>query len=173
MNELNAPMTPEMQQAMMTQQQQVPQPQIQPQASVPMQQEMAPSRGDIEQAKKMLGLDVLEEGMKYDKNVASTLQDFPELTKGVIEQELSKIEEKDPELARQIRTSEAGMKMFAKGLMPSIKPTAKPDNVTDDTTSSAQGGEDEDLETRVKKGTATQLDVGKYIGQFKKPVAKK
>jgi len=172
MNELNAPMTPEMQQAMMTQQQ-IPQPQIQPQALAPMQQEMAPSRDDIEQAKKMLGLDVLEEGMKYDKNVASTLQDFPELTKGVIEQELSKIEEKDPEFAKQIRTSESGMKMFAKGLMPSIKPTAKPDNVTDDTTSSAQGGEDEDLETRVKKGTATQLDVGKYIGQFKKSVAKK
>lgn len=172
MNEFNAPMTPEMQQAMMVQQQ-MPQPQMQQQAPVPAPQELAPSSDDIAQAKKMLGLDVLEENMKYDKSVASTLQDFPELTKGVIEQELAKVAEKDPEFAKQIRTSEEGMKMFAKGLMPSIKPNAKPDNVTDDTTSSAQGGEDEDLETRVKKGTATQLDVGKYIGQFKKSAVKK
>ncbi len=173
MNEFNAPLTPEIQQAMMAQQQ-MSQPQLQPQAQIPaQQQDVVPSKDDIAQAKQMLGLDVLEESMKYDKNVAATLQEFPKLTKSVVEQELSKIEEKDPDFARQIKTSEAGMKMFARGLMPSIEPNAKPDNVTDDASSSAQGGEDEELETKVRKGTATKLEVGKYIGQFKKPVAKK
>ncbi len=163
-------MTPEMQQALMAGQapmmQQPQAPMMQPQ--MPMQPEVsAPNEDDIAQAKKMLGLDVLEDSMKYDKSVASTLQTFPELTKDVIEAELVKIEEKDPVLAKQIRTSEEGMKMFARGIMPSIKPNAKPDSVTDDSSSSAQGGVDADLETKVKQGTATKVEVGKYIGQFK------
>lgn len=163
MNDMNAPMTPEMQQALMAQQQQTQQAPMMPQQ----QDAVAPNADDIAQAKKMLGLDVLEDSMKYDKSVASTLQTFPELTKDVIESELVKIEAKDPVLAKQIRTSDEGMKMFARGIMPTIKPATKPDSVTDDSTSSADGGVDADLETKVKKGTATKLEVGKYIGQFK------
>lgn len=160
---MDAPMmTPEMQQALMAQQAPMTQSQMPSQPGT-----LAPNADDIAQAKKMLGLDVLEEGVKYDKSVASTLKEFPELTQDALESELAKIEAKDPVLAKQIRTSEDGMKMFARGIMPSIKPNAKPDSITDDTKSSAQGGVDDDLETRVKKGTATKVDVGKYIGQFK------
>ena len=83
-------------------------------------QEQAPAQvtpDEIAEAKRMLGLDVLEESMKYDKSLATVLQEYPELTKAAIEKELAKMEEKDPSIAKQIRSSEVGMMMFAKGII--------------------------------------------------------
>lgn len=164
-NEGQAPMTPEMQQAMMMQQ---GQPQGQPQQMMPQgapaPQEEGASAEDIAEAKKMLGLDVMEQEMKYDKTVASTIQEFPALNKSTIESEIAKIEESDPAFAQQIRSSETGMKMFAKTIMASIKPDAKADDITDDSSSSASA-EDKDLEEKIKNGNASKIELGKYLGK--------
>jgi hypothetical protein len=164
---------PEINQNMLQEQQPMQQQpmQQQPMQQQPMQQPDAPaiSQEEIEDSKRMIGLDVLEEGMKYDKNVAAVLQENPELTKEIIEKELAKLEEKDPAIAKQVRSSEAGMKMFAKGIMASVKPNNKPDEITDDSESSSQNGGGDELEEKVKSGKASKLELGEYLGRMKIP----
>lgn len=178
---LNEPQNaPELTPEEIAQMQQVQQPPVAPAgipnanvAQNPMEQEAGINPEDIASAKQMLGLDVLENQLKFDKNVANVLQDFPELNKQVIEDELAKVEEQDPEMAKQFRTSEIGMKTFAKGLMQSIKPEAKPDTVTDDAMSSNQGASaEDDLANKVNAGKANKIELGTYLGSLATKVDK-
>ena len=164
----NAPqITPEQMAQQKMAQQQMAQQQAQAQAPMMQQAPAQPSNDDIAQAKKMLGLDVIEEQMQYQKNLASVVKEYPDIPTDILEQEIAKLEATDPSFASQVRSSESGMKVFARSLIPTIKPTAKPDGITDDSQSSAQGGMDEGLEAKVKNGTATKVEVGKYLGNFK------
>ncbi len=125
------------------------------------------SEEDIVEAKRALGLDALENSMMYKENMADVLSEYPDLDKKTFEAELAKIEEQDPALAQQFKTSKVGMETFAKGLMSSIKPEAKPDEVTDDAQTSSQGASaDEALEKKVSDGKANKFELGTYLGKL-------
>lgn len=126
----------------------------------------------IAEAKKLLGVDALESELSqarknstYKDNLAEVLSKYPELTKSNLEAELEKLAQDDPNAVEFYKQSKSGLNLFAKSLKDTIKPKDEPDEITDDSsTSSASGGDDiSELEDRIKKGVASNIEFGDYI----------
>lgn len=167
MNEI--PMTDVMQQALVNE--------TEPQAPV-----SPVSQQDMEAVKEMLGVKQLEEQNAqqgqliqtmqseaiYKDALAKTISAYPELTPKMLEDELARIEKSDANLAKSARTP-LGLEMIARGLKTTIKPEAKPDEITDDGATSAQAGnEDNELESLINSGKANKFQLGEFLGKLKK-----
>lgn len=157
------PVTPQMQQALMQ------------------EETNAVTPSDLESVKDMLGVRQLEEQNLqqaqmlqkmqseaiYKDALAKTITTYPELTPQMLEAELARIEEADPNLAQNAKTP-LGLEMIARGLKATITPNVKPDDVTDDGASSAQGGdENSELESLINSGKASKTQLGEFLGKLK------
>lgn len=162
---MNAPMIEQMQQALQTPQQEVapaPQQEVAP-APAPQQQEITPEH--IAEAKRILGLDVLEADIKYQKSLAEVMKKYPDVSEDKINAELAELAKTNPELANQMRTDPQGMEILAAKIKASMTPPTKPDPISD---TGANNGQADQLEERVLSGKATDIEVGKFLGRFKK-----
>jgi hypothetical protein len=178
--EQNPPMTPEMYAELMQQQGQQGQQTATTEGGLPPQTPPAdpgmmqpptqsePSPEEIEQAKKLLGLDKVDQMEQEFKQLkAKAIQDqmhakFPNVPDDVVEEEIKKFEAINPQLAEAMRTTPEGMEMAYKAALASIKPKETPDNLTN---GSETGEEDRknDLAEKVKTGKADEVDLGSFI----------
>jgi hypothetical protein len=165
---------------LMQQQGQQPDPQAgmeQPAGQPPMQQQVAPkqpapqaepSPEEIEQAKKLLGLDKVERIEEEFKELKSkAIRDqmhakFPDVPDDVVEEEIKKFEAINPQLAEAMRTTPEGMEMAYKAAMASIRPSEKPDNLTNGS-ETGDGDRKDELSEKVKSGNADEVDLGSFI----------
>lgn len=85
---------------------------------------------------------------------------YPDIPFDLVQKEIDKVAAIDPDFADSMKTTEPGMDMAYKAAMAGIKPTEKPDNLTD----GEGGGETiETLEAMVKEGKADDFQLGDYI----------
>lgn len=134
------------------------QPQMQPQQDI---------NAQIEQAKEVLGVNALIDEIHYKDNLADAVSNHPELSKATIESELAKIEANDPTFAKQIKTNKTGFEIFVKGLISSIAPQNKADEITDDSTTTS-GAQADPLLDKINKGGADKFALGEYINTLSK-----
>lgn len=165
--------TPEMQQQIMAQQMQQGQaPQGQPQTppqqmQQPMTQEpqmqQAPSPEDITTAKKMLGMDVIEQQLATMTQQNIQLEagkKYPTIPHNLVEQEIVKIEATNPALAQSMRATPEGMEMAYRAVSSGLVPKEKPDDLTND---SGNSDAKDTLMADIKSGKATEMGLGDYI----------
>lgn len=172
-NETMTP-TPEQMQAAMQQQTQQP---MQPQQLAPAQS--APlSDEEKTYILGQLGIDPNETAklresqeqmatMLTEKEVASqALSDNPDIKKDFLESELAKLEAADPNMAKMVRGSKAGMDMFMNGLKNRLP--QEPDKITDDAAPNGDG--EDDLDKRIKDGKVGKnlTELGSWLGKQKK-----
>ncbi|ADV46426.1 hypothetical protein [Nitratifractor salsuginis] len=178
------PMTPEMYAELMQQQGQQPeggvppqapatdpgtmQPPAQPAPAAPAAPQGEPSPEEIEQARKLLGLDKVDQMEQEFKQLkAKAIKDqmhakFPNVPDDVVEEEIKKFEAVNPQLAEAMRTTPEGMEMAYKAALASIRPNEKPDNLTKGSETGENEGKD-DLAEKVKSGKADEVDLGSFI----------
>ena len=131
----------------------------------PVQQPPAePTPDDIEQAKKILGVDGMQEQLErlVEQNVkAQVSAKYPDVPYEIVEKEIEKVAAIDPNFAKAMRTTPEGMDMAYRSAMAAYKPQEKPDNLTED---EGNGGQNEDpIEDAVRKGEADDVSLGDYI----------
>jgi len=159
-------MTPEQMQMIQQQSAAMQQPQMMQQ-----QQQQNPEV-EIDEAKKLLGLDGYEEKMsemqqklqqmEAEKVAASMRAKYPDVPQELVEETIKKIEEVDPGMAANMRTTEVGLEMAYRAALADMKPKDSPDNLTDDGGGNGGAG-GEDLETTVREGKANDFMLGDYI----------
>ncbi len=164
-------LTPEQIQQM--QQEPTEQPPVQQPVQQPQQPEQLPPEA-IEEAKKMLGLDNVEqkiaeieaqrEEAKRKAIRAELAGKYKEVPGEAIDKELEKIKEKDPTLYETITGSEEGMEMLYARAQANMEPQEKPDDITD---SSDQQSPEDDALKRIKEGKSSGekffMDLGTLI----------
>lgn len=155
-----------------------------PQNAPQMQPPMPPMAGEfgadtLSQVSQMLGLNKLasieqlndlqakltqmNEAAQTEKNIASAINQTPEVDASVVKTELEKLEKTDPEFAKQIKLSQTGMNMFVQNLKSQIAPKGNADPISDEG-ASANGDEDENAQLikKIKSGKADDIDYGKF-----------
>lgn len=105
----------------------------------------------------------MNEAAQTEKNIASAINQTPEVEASVVKTELEKLEKTDPEFAKQIKLSQTGMNMFVQNLKSQIAPKGNADPISDEGASS-NGEEDENAQLikKIKSGKADELDYGKF-----------
>jgi len=150
-----------MQQHLQEQGGQVPASQQMPDASP-----QEPDPAQLAEAERILGLDVVKQQlaqMQQGAMLEKISAKYPDVPMDKAMEELAKYEEKDPAMAANIRGSEAGLEMFFKGLNADVRPTAKPDAITD---SGDNGGAEarDTIKERLDTGKkVTDVQLGEYI----------
>lgn len=150
-----------------------PQPAAQLQPAAQPAPEAAPtSPEDIELAKKMLGLDKIEQQaleaqqklreLEVERTQAVIKAKYPDLPIDLVQKEIEKVKQANPKLAEAMETNPDLMEMAAKSALMSIKPTEKPDTITQGQGDGQRNPQDE-LVDKIKKGDATNFDLGDYI----------
>ena len=155
-------MTPEQFAAM--QQQMAAAQQGQPQGGEPTEDEQ------IAQARQVLGLDATEQQiakmsqmlqqMQVEKTQAQMQAKYPDVPPDAVQQEIDKIAQSNPTLAEAMKTTPEGMEMAYRAALASLKPSGKPDNLTDE---GGNGGQEETIEKAVSEGKADDFTLGDYI----------
>jgi len=140
-----------------------PQPGMQPPAANP--------EAEIEEAKKLLGLDGYEskiaemqnqlEAIESQRVQAAMASKYPDVPQDAVEEKIKQIEQVNPELAKTMRVTEAGLEMAYKAAMADILPREKPDKLTDE--GGGGGGGESNLEDLVKEGKADDFALGNFI----------
>ncbi len=161
----------------------MPQGDVNPQTGVMQQNEINPQDGvmpqgmpqepqgdPIEEAKKALGLEeqqkALEEmqrklmEMEAEKAKAQLQAKYPNVPYNIVEEEIKKVEEVNPELAALMKVKPEAMEIAFKAALASIKPQEESDNITE---GEGGGGNDDSIEEAIKKGEADELTLGEYI----------
>jgi len=157
----------------------MPQPQVntmpqgmpQPQANtMPQGMPQEPQGDPIEEAKKALGLEEqqrqLEEmqrrlmDMEAEKAKAQLQAKYPNVPFNIVEEEIKKVEDVNPELAALMKVKPEAMEIAFKAALASIEPQEKPDKITE---GEGGGGNDDSIEEAIKKGKADELTLGEYI----------
>jgi hypothetical protein len=164
-------LTPEQMAALQQQQQMQPGDQM-PGIQPGMEQPPANPEDEIEQARKLLGLDEYQQKMSLmeqkmqqleaEKVAAQMQAKYPDVPQEAVEEEIKKIEAVNPEFAANMRTTEAGLEMAYRAALASIAPKETPDKFTDDSGSGGSGG-GENVEELVKTGKADDFTLGNYI----------
>jgi len=157
--------TPEMQQQIMAQQQMQQQQMQQQMAQEPQAQQIqqAPTPEEIALAKKILGMDAIEQQLASitQQNIQlEASKKYPTVPHNLVEQEIAKIEATNPALAKSMRTTPEGMEMAYKAVLSGLIPKDKPDDLTND-------GDNSDAKNTliddIKSGKATEFGLGDYI----------
>jgi hypothetical protein len=167
--ETNTPqMTPEMYAELAGQ----PDPQAQPDPVAPQAQPQPDPQtpDEVEQAKELLGLSQTEDtvsqlqaqmqSMQEDKIRDSMSAKYPDIPYEIVEKEIAKVEAINPQFAQAMRTTPDGMDMAYRASQASMRPQEKPDNLTD---GESGGGQGENLDEVVRKGNASDYDLGQFI----------
>ena len=177
---------PEVTQQMETQPQPQPQPQmpqtedtfvapnLQPEVNQQMQQpqpNMQANPQEIELAKKLLGLDAVEQQakqaleelnrIKQERVKQEVLSKYPDVTEDIVNQEIQKLAKINPQLAEAVKTDPEAFEVVVKSALASITPNNKPDRITE--TGGSGNNVTDDLESKVKKGQADDITLGDYI----------
>lgn len=144
---------------------QMQQGQPQPQMQQPEQQpQPEPAPEDIEQAKKILGVDGMQQQLEQlvAQNVRETVsKKYPDVPFELVEKEIEKVAAIDPNFAKAMKTTPDGLEMAYRSAMASYKPQEKPDNLTEGEGGSGQN--DNPIEEAVMKGEADDVGLGDYI----------
>ena len=133
-------------------------------AQPPMQQEPAqPSPEDLEQAKKLLGLDAVEQELrelKIEKTRQAMASKYPDVPYELVEKEIEKVKAVNPALAESMLTNPDAMELAYKAAIASMMPKEQPDQILE-----GQGGgaADDNMEERIAKGEADDFTLGEYI----------
>jgi len=143
----------------------------------PAQEPQAPAPDEVETAKDMLGINQQQEaiatqgetinGLKsqlaqmQQKEVTDELtKKYPDIPTDLVEKEIAKLEEVNPQFAEAMRSTPEGREMAYKAVMAEITPKEKPDNLTD---GEGSGETMETLEEAVKGGKADDFQLGSFI----------
>ena len=136
----------------------------QPAGTPPAQEPEAPRPEDIEEAKKLLGVDGLQstlEQLVADRVKESISAKYPDVPYDIVEKEIEKVEKIDPNFAKAMRTTPEGLEMAYRSAKAAYKPQEKPDNLTE---GEGGGGQNDDpTEDLVKQGKADDFTLGNYI----------
>jgi len=131
-----------------------------------------PSPDDIEMAKKLLGLDQLQQQaqeaqqklreLEIERTKAQIAQKYPNVPIDLVEKEIEKIGQVNPQFAESMQTNPMLMDIAVKSVLASVKPQDKPDTITQGNGSANTSPED-DLTNKVKKGQVDEVGLGAYI----------
>lgn len=141
-----------------------PAPQMQqPQQVQPEPQPMQPEPDELEQAKKLLGLDAVEQELKelkMEKTKQVLSSKYPDVPFELVEKEIEKVKAVNPALAESMLTNPDAMELAYKAATASMLPKEKPDEILE-----GQGGgaADDNMEERIAKGEADDFTLGEYI----------
>ncbi len=164
-------MTPEQMMAMQQQQMMPPQ---QPMPTQPQQPQQPEPQGepDIEEAKKMLGIDQTQEALaqmqekmkelEIEKTKSAVGAKYPDIPFDAVEKEIEKVKAINPQLADAMLTNPDAMEIAYKAVQASIKPQEEPDKITDGD-GNGDADQNSELEERIKKGQANEAELGSFI----------
>ncbi len=149
-------------------------PNLQPEVNQQMQQpqpNMQANPQEIELAKKLLGLDAVEQQakqaleelnrIKQERVKQEVLSKYPDVTEDIVNQEIQKLAKINPQLAEAVKTDPEAFEVVVKSALASITPNNKPDRITE--TGGSGNNVTDDLESKVKKGQADDITLGDYI----------
>lgn len=133
----------------------------------------APSPEQLAEAKRMLGLDVVEEANEKNAGILRQMQQdammqqmaakYPDVPADKVQEEIGRIEKTDPALAAAMLNSKGGMETVFKALKADMQPPAEPDATTD---SADNGGEDpiDIIGKKLKDGkNVSHVELGQFI----------
>ena len=160
-------MTPEQIMAMQQQAQM-----MQTQQPTAMTQQPVQPEPDIEEAKKMLGIDQTQEALaqmqekmkelEIEKTKAAVGAKYPDIPFETVEKEIEKVKAINPQLAEAMLTNPDAMEMAYKAAQASIKPQEEPDKILDGE-GNGDADQNSDLEDKIKSGKADDFELGEFI----------
>ncbi|MGE4510077.1 MAG: hypothetical protein AB7D43_03140 [Sulfurimonadaceae bacterium] len=141
-------------------------------------QMMQQPQDEISLAKQALGLDQYEQQMQTTQTQMQAIQAqmqesqnkamFNEISSAnkdvdpaLVQAELTKIEQANPQLAQMLRTTRDGLDMLFKKVVSEMKPKESPDEITD--SGDAGSNANSDIDKKIKNGTASEVDLGDFI----------
>lgn len=147
--------------------------QVAPQMVQPEQQ--APQGDELEEAKKLLGLDEAQQKMmemeqklkeiEMEKTKQAVSSKYPDIPFDLVEKEIEKVKEINPQLAETMLTNPDAMELAFRAVQASIKPQEKPDNILE---GEGGGAGDDTIVDKIKNGEADDFTLGEYILNSKK-----
>jgi hypothetical protein len=130
-----------------------------------------PTPEEIAAAQQALGIDKVNEtvgalqeqlkAMEAEKIRAQMQAKYPNVPKDIVDQEIAKVKETNPALAAEMESTEMGLDMAYRAALAGMKPQGTPDNLTQG--EGGTGGQQDDLEDRIKTGKADDFALGDYI----------
>lgn len=137
-----------------------------------MQQAPEQQVDEITLAKQALGLDKHEQlvqQMQAQMQEANNNAMFKEVSSNykdvdanIIQEELKKISETNPQMAETLRTNKDGLDMLFKKVIAERKSPNEPDEITD-SGDAGVGSIGSDITKKLKDGTATEVELGDFI----------
>lgn len=134
-------------------------------------QMMQQPQDEISLAKQALGLDQYEQQIQTMQAQMQESQNkamFNEVSSAnkdvdpaLVQAELTKIEQANPQLAQMLRTTKDGLDMLFKKVVSEMKPKESPDEITD--SGDAGSNANSDIDKKIKSGTASEVDLGDFI----------
>jgi len=131
-----------------------------------------PTPDELEMAKKLLGIEEIQKQaqeaqeklkqIEMERTKSVVMSKYPNVPIDLVEQEIAKVEQTNPQLAEAMKLNPDLMEMAVKAVLASVKPNEKPDNITQGSGASDTSPEDE-ITDKVKKGQADQITLGDYI----------
>jgi len=129
------------------------------------------TQDEVEMAKKILGLDQLEQTIQQlqqqqlelqrERTKAQIQQMYPNVPFDLVEKEIEKVRQINPTLAEQMQYNPQLMEIAVKAVLADIKPTQQPDKITEGAGSSENP--QDDLADKIRKGEANEIGLGDYI----------
>jgi hypothetical protein len=136
------------------------------------QQPQANPEDEIEFAKKILGIEEIQkqalqaqqelQKIKEERTKQVVLSKYPNVPADLVEKEIEKVSQVNPQLAEAMKTNPDLMEMAVKSVLASIKPNEQPDNITKGEGANDTTPQDE-LAEKVRKGEADPITLGDYI----------
>jgi len=131
-----------------------------------------PTPEELEMAKKLLGIEDIQKQaqeaqeklkqIEMERTKSVVMSKYPNVPIDLVEQEIAKVEQTNPQLAEAMKLNPDLMEMAVKAVLASVKPNEKPDNITQGAGASDTTPEDE-ITDKVKKGQADEITLGDYI----------
>jgi len=127
---------------------------------------------EIELAKKLLGLDELQRQaqeaqeklrqLEEERTKSVVMQKYPDVPMDLVEKEIEKVAQINPQLAENMKLNPDLMEMAVKAVLASVKPQQQPDNITQGD-SAGDTSPDDELVEKVRKGEVDEIGLGEYI----------
>jgi len=131
-----------------------------------------PTPEELEMAKKLLGIEDIQrqaqeaqeklKQIEMERTKSVVMSKYPNVPIDLVEQEIAKVEQTNPQLAEAMKLNPDLMEMAVKAVLASVKPNEEPDKITQGAGASDTTPEDE-ITDKVKKGQADQITLGDYI----------
>jgi hypothetical protein len=148
------------------------------QGQQPQGQMMQQPQDEVTLAKQALGLDQYEQQMQATQAQMQAIQTqlqesatkvmFNEVGSAnkdvdpsLVQAELQKIEQSNPQLAQTLRGSKEGIDMLFKKVLAEMKPSEEPDEITD--SGDAGSNANSSIDKKINNGTASEVDLGDFI----------